>query len=153
MVLLKCSGASRPHRCPSISHRPFQHLHNTRLIQIPLVKIPDPLFFIGKVCFYSYFSWSSEIKVFATANVRHISWGEKVMYLYGYPCRSLISTIHHQATSKRNEGLLQNWAFTGVSQIYTLNYNTRSMITSLCRVLARLTWYQLFVIQVILTLR
>lgn len=73
MVLLKCSGASNPRKCPSISHQPFQHLRNTRLIQIPLVKIPHPLCFIRKVCCYSYFSRSLEMKVLATANVRHIS--------------------------------------------------------------------------------
>lgn len=141
-----CSNAQElqaPHGCPSTSHQPFQHLRNTRLIQIPLVEIPDPLCFIRKVCFYSYFSWSLEIKVLATANVRHISRGEKVMYLFGYPYCSLIRTINHQVTCQRNKGLVQNLAFTGVFADYNPNYNSHVMILSLWQILNTLTGYLL----------
>lgn len=130
-----------PHECPSISHQPFQHLYNTHLIQIPVVKVPHPLCFIRKVCCYSYFSRSLEIKVLATANVRHISWGEKVMFLHGYPYCALIRTIDHQATLKHG-GFLQfkfHWDFANDNPI-------RQTIVKMSRCwILTLAWHPLFV--------
>lgn len=93
---------------PSTLSTPPQHPLNTNSTG------ENPLCFIRKVCCYSYFSQSLEMKVLATANVRHISWGEKVMFLHGYPYCSLIRTIYHQATCQRHGGLLQfefHWGF------------------------------------------
>lgn len=69
-----CSNAQElqdPRECPSISSstlstRP-QHPLNTNSTG----ENAHPLCFIRKVCCYSYFSWCLEMKVLATANVRH----------------------------------------------------------------------------------